>query len=70
MIGNNTSYKELLSRTVEQFSAMFKRRAFVHWYSAEGMDDMEFSEACSNVEDLIAEYQQCEFHNRLASMSC
>jgi tubulin beta len=37
---------------------MFKRKAFLHWYTGEGMDEMEFSEAESNMSDLIAEYQQ------------
>ncbi|EEB87632.1 hypothetical protein MPER_14959, partial [Moniliophthora perniciosa FA553] len=40
------------------FSAMYKRRAFLHWYTGEGMDPMEFSEAESNTQDLISEYQQ------------
>jgi len=37
---------------------MFKRKAFLHWYTQEGMDEMEFTEAESNMQDLIAEYQQ------------
>lgn len=56
---------------------MFRRRAFLHWYTggescpewtskpqltrfgfAEGMDEMEFTEAESNMQDLVAEYQQ------------
>ncbi|KAF5342343.1 hypothetical protein D9611_001343 [Ephemerocybe angulata] len=41
-----------------QFSAMYKRRAFLHWYTGEGMDVMEFTEAESNIQDMIAEYQQ------------
>jgi hypothetical protein len=24
---------------------MFKRKAFLHWYTGEGMDEMEFTEA-------------------------
>jgi len=39
---------------------MFRRKAFVHSYLAEGVDEMEFTEAESNVLDLIAEYQQYE----------
>jgi tubulin beta len=35
---------------------MFNRRAFVHWYTMEGMDDFEFFEAESNLNDLISEY--------------
>jgi tubulin beta len=37
---------------------MFRRKAFLHWYTGEGMDEMEFTEAESNMNDLVAEYQQ------------
>nr|BAM18257.1 beta-tubulin [Papilio xuthus] len=37
---------------------MFRRKAFLHWYTGEGMDEMEFTEADSNMSDLISEYQQ------------
>ncbi|GAA5872315.1 hypothetical protein JCM8115_003683 [Rhodotorula mucilaginosa] len=57
-IGNSTSIQSLFTRINTQFSAMFKRRAFLHWYCGEGMDEMEFTEAESNMQDLIAEYQQ------------
>lgn len=39
-------------------SAMFRRKAFLHWYTGEGMEEMEFTEAESNIGDLISEYQQ------------
>ena len=32
--------------------------AFLHWYTSEGMDELEFSEAASNLQDLVSEYQQ------------
>lgn len=57
-LGNNTAIKDLFTRIHGQFSAMFKRKAFVHWYLGEGMDEMEFTEAESNLNDLINEYQQ------------
>lgn len=53
-----TSIQEMWKRTLNQFAPMFKRRAFLHGYCQEGMDEMEFTEAQSNIEDLIAEYQQ------------
>ncbi|CAH1100636.1 unnamed protein product [Psylliodes chrysocephalus] len=59
-IGNSTAIQELFKRISEQFSAMFRRKAFVHWYTGEGMDEMEFTEAESNMNDLISEYQQYE----------
>lgn len=37
---------------------MFRRKAFLHWYTGEGMDEMEFTESESNMNDLISEYQQ------------
>ena len=37
---------------------MFQRRAFLHWYTGEGMDEMEFTEAEANMNDLVSEYQQ------------
>ncbi|KAM3179052.1 alpha-tubulin [Hymenolepis weldensis] len=57
-IGNTTAIQELFIRVGDQFSAMFRRRAFLHFYTSEGMDEMEFSEAESNMNDLISEYQQ------------
>jgi len=57
-IGNTTAVQELFKRTHSQFAAMFRRRAFLHWYTGEGMDEMEFTEAESNLLDLVAEYQQ------------
>jgi len=57
-IGNTTAIQELFKRTHNQFAAMFRRKAFLHWYTGEGMDEMEFTEAESNLNDLIAEYQQ------------
>lgn len=57
-IGNSTSIQELFRRIAEQYSAMYRRKAFLHWYTAEGMDLLEFTEAESNMVDLISEYEQ------------
>ena len=57
-IGNTTAIQQLFQRVSDQFSAMFRRKAFLHWYTGEGMDEMEFTEAESNMIDLISEYQQ------------
>jgi Tubulin C-terminal domain len=67
-IGNSTAIQEIFKRISEQFTAMFRRKAFLHWYTGEGMDEMEFTEAESNMNDLVSEYQQyqvgCLFENR------
>ena len=38
-IGNSIAIQELFSRV------MFRRKAFLHWYTGEGMDEIEFTEA-------------------------
>ena len=44
--GNSTAIQELFKRVSDQFTAMFKRKAFLHWYTQEGMDEMEVSFCC------------------------
>merc|ERR1712167_385404 len=55
-LGNSTAVQEMFKRVGEQFTAMFRRKAFLHWYTGEGMDEMEFTEAESNMNDLVSEY--------------
>ncbi|KAH6688450.1 tubulin/FtsZ family protein [Plectosphaerella plurivora] len=57
-VGNSTAVQEIFRRIGEQFKMMFRRKAFLHWYTNEGMDEMEFTEAESNMNDLLSEYQQ------------
>lgn len=57
-VGNSTAVQGLFKRVADQFTAMFRRKAFLHWYTSEGMDEMEFTEAESNMNDLVSEYQQ------------
>jgi len=56
-VANTTSLKAIFQRLAQQFGAMYRRKAFLHWYKGEGMDEMEFQEADKNVRDLITEYQ-------------
>lgn len=56
-LGNTTSIQELFRRFDGQFQSMFKRKAFLHRYTMEGMDEMEFTEAASDMTDLISEYE-------------
>jgi tubulin beta len=56
-IANTTALKSIFQRLATQFGAMYRRKAFLHWYKGEGMDEMEFQEADKNVRDLITEFQ-------------
>jgi tubulin beta len=57
LIANSTCVATPFKRTLEQFGKMFKRKAYMHSYLAEGMDESEFTEAEANLQDIVAEYQ-------------
>ncbi|RYC65960.1 hypothetical protein CHU98_g257 [Xylaria longipes] len=57
-VGNSTAIQYIFKRVGAPSSVMFRRKAFLNWYTCEGMDEMEFTEAESNMNDLISEYQQ------------
>ena len=48
----------MFRKVSEQFIAMFKGKFFLHWCIGEGMDEMEFTKAESNMNDLVCKYQQ------------
>ncbi|GCC30209.1 hypothetical protein chiPu_0008657 [Chiloscyllium punctatum] len=57
-VGNNWA-KEPYTNGAELIDSVLDvRRAFLHWYAGEGMDEMVFSETESNLNDLVSEYQQ------------
>ena len=58
LVGNTTAQQSSFKAQTERFNSMFRRKSFLHWFTAEGMDDMYFAEAESNVSDLISEHQQ------------
>jgi tubulin beta len=57
-VGNSTCIQEIFRRIMDQFTVMYRRKAFLHWYTGEGMDEAEFSESESNMSDIISEYLQ------------
>ena len=44
-LGTSTAIQEKFKRAAEFFIAMFRRKAFFHWYTGEGLDEKEFTEA-------------------------
>lgn len=56
--GNTGAINDVFHRIDDQFDAMLRRKAFLHWYQGEGMDEMDFTEAQSNMDDLMSEYAQ------------
>ena len=39
-IANSTAIQELFNRVLDQFSSMFRRKAFLHWYTGEGRSSL------------------------------
>jgi tubulin beta len=56
MLCNTTSIIGMFRRIDDNFNAMFRKNAFVHWYTNAGMDDQEFSEARANMVDVTESY--------------
>ena len=49
---NSSNTRIMLMRLASEFTSMFRRKAFLHHYTRESMDEMEFTEAESNMNDL------------------
>eukprot|EP01054_Gregarina_sp_Poly1_P010051 Gregarina_sp_Poly_1__10050@NODE_676_length_6827_cov_240_110355_g509_i0_p1_GENE_NODE_676_length_6827_cov_240_110355_g509_i0NODE_676_length_6827_cov_240_110355_g509_i0_p1_ORF_typecomplete_len461_score66_05Tubulin/PF00091_25/2_2e85Tubulin_C/PF03953_17/9_2e54Tubulin_3/PF14881_6/4_9e06Tubulin_2/PF13809_6/0_21_NODE_676_length_6827_cov_240_110355_g509_i033244706 len=66
MISNSTSLASVFERITVKFDAMYAKRAFVHWFVGEGMEEGELSEAREDLACLERDYEEVQQDNLAA----
>ncbi|XP_047366387.1 tubulin alpha chain-like [Vespa velutina] len=60
MLCNNTAIRHAWIRIARKFDLMYQKRAFVHHYVGEGMEEKVFQEAINDTATLVDDYKEVE----------
>ncbi|CAF1438140.1 unnamed protein product [Adineta steineri] len=61
-IANHTGIVKQFDNFLQPYSKLIQRRAFMHWYIGEGMEEIELIEAENHIKDIIKDYKQYEIN--------
>lgn len=60
MVSNSSAIRVAWERLCKKFSLMYAKRAFVHHYVGEGLEEGEFNNALLNIKALAKDYKEME----------
>jgi tubulin alpha len=60
MMANTTAISNVFSNYAYNFDRMYAKKAFVHWYLQEGMEESKFGEARESLAVLEKDYEEAE----------
>ncbi|KAK8395581.1 hypothetical protein O3P69_005586 [Scylla paramamosain] len=60
MLANTTAFKDTWRGLTHKFDLMYSKRAFVHWYTGEGLEECELADAQDTIAQMIRDYEEVE----------